>query len=135
LIDLHLTEDANMDTVRGAVRAGDQVQSALADRIRQTIQSAVDAVLDGDSVDGYALTTDVGLVADRVPGAPRERVEVALDFEGDDGVVAAIDNAVDPPDRARLADDLEQVVEEYLREHDLAGVIDLTVSVTPIEFR
>lgn len=135
MIDLHLTEDADMDTVRGVVRQnGAQVHSDLAQRVRQTVDRRARSALDGHDVGDYTLGVDVDVVADRVPGAPRERVTVSLDFEGDDGVVAAIDDAVSAPDRAQLADALEEMTQNYLHQHDLRGV-EVTVSVTPIQFR
>ena len=125
-----------METVRGVVRQnGSQVRSALAQRVRQTVEERAREAIDGHDVGEYSLAVDVDLVADRVPGAPRERVTVGLDFEGDDGVVAAIDDAVSAPDRAQLADALEEATLTYLQEHDLRGVVEVTVSVTPIQFR
>ncbi|MFB6248608.1 MAG: hypothetical protein ABEL97_08575 [Salinibacter sp.] len=135
-VDLHLTEDADMDTVRGVVRQnGARVHSDLAQRLRQTVEERARSTLDGHGVEDYDLGVNVDLVADRVPGAPRERVTVTLDFEGDDGVVAAIDDAVSPPDRARLADALEETTQNYLHQYDLRGAVEVTVSVTPIQFR
>lgn len=124
-----------METVRGVVRQnGAQVRSDLAQRVRQTVDEHARSALDGHDIGEYTVGVDVDVVADRVPGAPRERVSVTLDFEGDDGVVAAIDNAVSPPDRAQLADALEEMTLNYLHQHDLRGV-EVTVSVTPIQFR
>lgn len=125
-----------MDAVRGAVRQnGAQVQAGLARRVRQTVEERAHGALEGHSVGDYSVGVEVDLVADRVPGAPRERITVSLDFEGDDGVVAAIDNAVSAPDRAQLADALEETTQDYLHQHDLRGVVEVTVSVTPIQFR
>jgi hypothetical protein len=136
LIDLHLTEEADIDTVRGVVRQnGAQVRADLARRVRRTVEERARGALDGHDVGEYTLDVDVDLVADRVPGAPRERVTVTLDFEGPDGVVAAIDNAVSAPDRAQLADALEEATQNYLHQHDLRGAVEVTVSVTPIQFR
>ena len=136
MIDLHLTEDADIETVRGIVRQDDtQVQPALADRVRQTVEKGASQALDGHDIGSYTVSVDVDVVADRVPGAPRERVTVNLDFEGDDSVVAAVDDAVGAPDRANIADALEKTTKDLLRENDLDGAVEVTVSVTPIQFR
>jgi len=125
-----------MDTVRAAVRQnGARVNPDLAGRVQRTVQDGVTDVLDGGDVGDYAVSVDVDLVADRVPGAPRERVTIDLDLEGDDSVVAAIDDAVTAPDRARLADALEATTLDYLQQHELHEAVEVTVSVTPIQFR
>lgn len=125
-----------MDTVRGVVRRrGEQVSADLAQRVRQTVEARARGALDDHEVGEYTLDVDVDLVAGRVPGAPRERMTITLDFEGADGVVAAIDDAVSAPDRARMADALEEATQNYLHQHDLREVVEVTVSVTPIQFR
>jgi len=136
LIDLHLTEDADIDTVRGAVRRNDtQVSTDLAGRIERTVREKVADALDAYDVEGYSVSVDVDLVTDRVPGAPRERIPVTLDFEGENAVVAAIDDAVTAPDRAQLATALEETTLAFLQLHDLRTAVEVTVSVTPIQFR
>lgn len=135
MLDFHLTEDGDVETVRGAVRQNDRVDPDLAGRIRQTVEQNAEKALDGHDLEGYELAANVELVTGRVPGAPRERITISLDFEGDDDVVAEIDEAVGAPDRARIADDLEETAVEYLREHNLAEVVEVTISVTPIQFR
>lgn len=134
-IDMHLTEDADLESVRGAVRQNGRVQADLAGRVQRTIEEKAAEALEGRSLGDYTLSTEVELVDDRVPGAPRERLTVALDFEGDDPVIAAVDDAVTPPDRAKVADAVERIVVDYLAEYDLSGAVDVIVSVTPIEFR
>ena len=125
-----------MDSVRAAVRQnGARVNPDLAGRVQRTVQDGVTDVLDGGDGGDYAVSVDVDLVADRVPGAPRERVTIDLDLEGDDSVVAAIDDAVTAPDRARLADALEATTLDYLKQHELHEAVEVTVSVTPIQFR
>lgn len=136
MIDFHLTEDADIETVRGAVRQSDsEVDATFADSVRRIVEEQVTGALEGHEVGTYTLSLGVNLVADRVPGAPRERVTVTLDFEGEDTVVAAVDDVVAPPDQARIADALESNAVDFLREHKLDTVVDVTVSVTPIEFR
>lgn len=134
-IDLHLTEDADLESVRGAVRQNGRVKADLAGRVQRIVEEKAAQALDGSQVGDYTLSTEVELVDERVPGAPRERVTVALDFEGEDSVIAAVDEAVTPPDRAKVADAVEQTVVDYLGEHNLSGVLDVIVSVTPIQFR
>jgi len=136
LIDLHLTEDTDIDTVRGAVRRREtDVSTDLAGRVERTVRAVLgDAFADSD-VGDYAVTVDVDLVTGRVPGAPRERVTVTLDFEGGKTVVAAIDDAVTAPDRAQVADALEETTLDFLQQHDLRDDVEVTVSVPPIQFR
>lgn len=134
MIDFHVTEDGDVETVRGSVRQGSGVAPALAGRIRDVVEEGSRSVLDGVAEDA-GLSVDVALVTDRVPGAPRERVTVTLDFEGDDAVVAAVDDAVSPPDRARIANALEETTAEFLEQRGLVEAVEPTVSITPIEFR
>jgi hypothetical protein len=136
LIDLHLTEETDIDTVRSAVRRnGTHVSTDLAGRVERTIQEEMTDALESRDVGDYTVSVDVDLVTGRVPGAPRERITVTLDFEGENGVVAAIDDAVGAPDRAQLADALEETTLDFLQQHDLRDDVEVTVSVTPIQFR
>jgi hypothetical protein len=135
-IDLHITEDADIETVRGITRQSpENVHRDFADRIRGTVERQATTAIDGDDVGDVSISVDVELVSDRVPGAPRERVTATLDFEGDDSTLAAVDNAVGAPDRAQIADEVESTVQAYLEENDLLNGVDVTVSVTPIQFR
>ncbi|PSQ95781.1 MAG: hypothetical protein BRD55_09120 [Bacteroidetes bacterium SW_9_63_38] len=135
MLDLHLTEDGDVETVRGAVRQNERVDPDLANRIRETVEGNAAEALTREDLEGYTLSAGVELVTGRVPGAPRERITITLDFEGEDSVVAAVDDAVSAPDRARIADELETTAYTYLQEHNLDDVVDVTVSVTPIQFR
>ena len=134
-IDLHLTEDADLDSVRGATRDNERVHPTVAERVRHTVRQQADAALNGADLGSYTLSVHVAVEQDRVPGAPRERISVSMDVEGDDAVVAAVDDAITPPDRARMADALEEEMLSYLQEYDLASVVEVIVSVTPIQFR
>jgi hypothetical protein len=134
-IDFHLTEDGDVETVREAVRQGTAVAPALASQIRETVRETAQSAFDGAVGDQADLSVDVALVTERVPGAPRERIQVTMDFEGDDSALAAVDDAVSPPDRARLADALEATTAAFLEDEHLHRAVELTVSVTPIEFR
>lgn len=134
-IDLHLTEDADLESVRGATRQSERVHPDVARRVQRIVETKAAEALDGEDLGDYSVSVDVDIVQERVPGAPRERVAVSLDFEGDDSVVAAVDDAVSPPDRAQIADALEADMVEYLEEYDLADAVEVIVSVTPIQFR
>lgn len=134
-IDLHLTEDADLESVRGATRQSERAHPDIADRVQRIVQSKVAEALEGTDLGDFSVSVDVDVVKERVPGAPRERVSVSLDFEGDDSVVAAVDDAISPPDRAQIADALENDMLEYLEQYDLADVVEVIVSVTPIQFR
>jgi hypothetical protein len=74
-------------------------------------------------------------VSGRVPGAPRERLTATLDFEGEESVLAALDDAITAPDRAQIADEVEATAEVYLQDHALDDAVAVTVSITPIQFR
>lgn len=134
-IDLHLTEDADLDSVRGATRQSERVHPTIAERVRQTVRPLAEEALNGADLGSHTLTVDVSVEQDRVPGAPRERISILMDVEGEDGVVANVDDAITPPVRARLADALEEEMLSYLEEYDLASVVEVIVSVTPIQFR
>jgi len=134
-VDVHTTENVDIDSVRGAVRSGDRVDPALADAIRQAIDRTVRRVLDEKGIKGASLDLEVRLVDDRVPGVPRERVLVRLDVEGDDEVLAAVDENLSPPERARLANAVEETVLNYLDDHDLRRPTQTIVRVTPVQFR
>jgi hypothetical protein len=135
MIDFHLTENGDLETVRGAVRQGERAHPVLVDRVQRVVEQQAHEALAEQETGDYQLSTSVELVAGRVPGAPRERLTAALDFEGEEPVLASIDDAVTAPDRARIADELEAAAKEYLRENDLTDAVDVTVSVTPIQFR
>jgi len=136
LIDFHITENTDIDTVRGVVRHNEtQVSTDLAGRIERTVRDVATESLDGADVGDHSVSIDLELVTGRVPGAPRERISVTLDFEGENSVVAAIDDAVTPPDRARLADALEEATLNVLHQHNLRDDVEVMVSVTPIQFR
>lgn len=134
-IDLHLTEDADLESVRGATRQSERVHPEVAGRVQRIVETKAAEALDGEDLGDYSVSVDVDIVQERVPGAPRERVSVSLDFEGDDSVVAGVDDAISPPDRAQIADALEADMVDYLEEYDLADAVEVIVSVTPIQFR
>jgi hypothetical protein len=135
MLDFHVTEDGDVETVRGAVRENERVAPNLASRIRETVERNASDALTGQDLDGYSLSANVDLVTGRVPGAPRERITIELNFEGEESVLAAVDDAVSAPDRARIADELEETAETYLAQHNLDDVVEVTVSITPIQFR
>ena len=134
-IDLHIVGDVELDTVRGLVQENGRLRPGLAGDLQGAIEEAARRVLDGAGMDNYTLTIDLRLVQDRVPGAPRQRVEAELNIEGDRSALAAADNALSAPERARIADAAEAQLNDRLWEQDLTDVVDATVIVTPVEFR
>jgi hypothetical protein len=77
----------------------------------------------------------LSLVEETVPGAPRQRINAQLDVEGDQSLLAAVDDAVNTPERARMADAAEDRLKSRLEEQGLTDVVGTTVIVTPVEFR
>lgn len=134
-IDLHITEDADRESVRGVVRNNERVIPELATTVHDALEQESTTVLEESGVDNYDIQVDLGVVTDRVPGAPRERLTAELDVEGDESVVASVDEAVSTPERAQLANAVEAEVQDYLARHDLGGKVGVTISVTPIQFR
>lgn len=134
-IDLHITEDADRETVRGVVRNDERVIPELASTLHDALEEESTTVLEENGVENYDIQVDLSVVTDRVPGAPRERLTATLDVEGDQSVVASVDEAVSTPERAQVANAVEAEVQEYLARHDLSGKVGVTISVTPIQFR
>lgn len=134
-IDLHITEDVDRETVRGVVRNDERVIPELASTVHDALEEESTTVLEENGVENYDIQVDLSVVTDRVPGAPRERLTATLDVEGDQSVVASVDEAVSTPERAQVANAVEAEVQEYLARHDLAGKVGVTISVTPIQFR
>ena len=134
-VDFHITEDTDLDTVQAVVRENQRVSADLAQRLRRTVETNATDALEANDLEDYELSLDVDLVTGRLPGAPRERITAALDVDGESSVLAAVDEAISTPQRAEIADAVEAVVLGYLGEHDLAGGVEIIVSVTPIQFR
>lgn len=134
-VDLHVTEDADLDSVHAVVRENERVHPELARIIREAVESKAQPPLEAQSVGGHDLSIEVGLVTGRVPGAPRERITAELDVEGESEVVAAVNDAITAPQRAHIADAVEAEVVSYLSGNGLANGVDVIVSVTPVEFR
>lgn len=134
-VDLHITGDAEVDAIHGAVRHDSQIHPKLAEDIHRAIERQVTLALQKHEITDYDLSINFELAKGRVPGATQERIQAFLDAEGDNAVVSSVDEAVGTPERARIAGAVEEVVEEYLGQHGLTGEIRVTVSVTPIEFR
>ena len=134
-IDLHVTEDADLDSLQALVRHNERVHPELAQTVRQAVETNAQEPLEEADVGAYDLSVNVELVTGRLPGAPRERVTADLDVEGEDAVVAAVDDAISAPERADIADAVEASVLAYLAENGLSSGADLIVSVTPIQFR
>jgi len=134
-IDLHVTEDADLESLQALVRHNERVHPDLAETIRESVEPNARGPLEETGVQGYDLSVNVELVTERQPGAPRERVSVTLDVEGEDAVVAAVDDAISAPERADIADEVEASVLSYLADNGFSNGADLIVSVTPIQFR
>lgn len=134
-IDLYRTAEIGVDAVQAAVRQGRAVDPQLAAPIRRSIEGTATDILEAEGINGYDLSLDLEVVEGRVPGAPRERISGQLDVEGEESVLAVVDDAIGAHERARMADAAEAVVQEHLAEHDLADNVDVIVSVTPVEFR
>jgi hypothetical protein len=134
-VDLHVTEDTDLDSLQAAVRQNKRVHPDLAQRIRQSIEKHTTAALKDGDIAEYDLSLAEELATGRLPGAPRERITVDLDVTGDKAVVAAVDDAVAAPERAQIADAVEAVMAAHLADHGLSGGADIIVSVTPIQFR
>lgn len=134
-IDVHTTEDVDIDSIRSAVRSGDQVDPALAESVRRAVDRTVRQIMEENDLSGFDLDVDVDLVDGRVPGAPRERVATRLDVDGEDELLAAVGDTLSPPQRARIADAVEGEALEFLDRHDLKEPTQIIVRVTPVQFR
>ena len=134
-IDLHIVGDVELDTIRGLVQENGRLRPALAGDLQQSIEDATRDILDGAGISGCSVTVDLSLAEGRVPGAPRERIDARLNVEGDQSTLAAVDDAVGTPERARIADAAEKHLDTRLHERDLTDVVGTTVIVTPVEFR
>ncbi len=134
-IDLHVTEDADLDSLQALVRENSRAHPEMAQAVRRAVEANAREALEGAEVESYDLSVSVELVTGRLPGAPRERVSVDLDVEGENAVVAAADDAISTPEQADIADAVEAGVLAYLGENGLAGGVELIVSVTPLQFR
>jgi len=134
-LDLHIVGDVELDTIRGLVQENGRLRPQLAEDLQRAIEDATKDILDQAGITECSLTIDLGLAEGRVPGAPRERIEARLDVEGDRSVLAAVDDAVGTPERARIADAAEEHLDTRLDERGLTDVVGTTVIVTPVEFR
>jgi len=134
-IDVHFTADTDADSVRGAMRENRNLDPKLGDAFRSMIDREMSTLFDENDIEGVVVTSDLELIDDRVAGAPRERVTGDITFEGEESALAAVNDAIDAPDRARLADESERVLREYLDRQQLDEEINVTVSVTPLEFK
>ena len=134
-IDLHIVGDVELDTIRGLVQENGRLRPALAGDLQQAIEDAARGILDEAGISNCSLTVDLSLVDERVPGAPRERIDARLNVEGDQSTLAAVDDAVGTPERAHIADAAEEHLDTRLDDRDLTDVVGTTVIVTPVEFR
>lgn len=135
MIDLHVTADTDVDTVRGAVQQRSRLRPQLAGDFQRVIEETATNVLREHGITDCTLTVEPELVRERVPGAPRERVHARLDVEGDDSVLASVDEAIGAPERAQIAKATETLLRDHLEEEGLRSVVETTVIVTPVQFR
>lgn len=135
MIDMHVTPDTDVDSIRGAVLENSRLQPGLAGDLQRAIEEATSEVLRENGITDCTLDVDLEFVNERVPGAPRERINAELNVEGDDSSLASVDGAVDAPERARVADAAENLLVEHLADKELADVVETTVIVTPVQFR
>ena len=133
-IDLHIVGNVELDTIRGLVQENGRLRPDLAGDLQRVIEDAAQNAL-GETAEGCTLTVELSLVQERVPGAPRQRVEARLNVEGERAALAAADEALGAPERARIAEAAEEQLNDRLRSRDLMDVVDATVIVTPVEFR
>lgn len=134
-LDLHIIGDVDLETIRSLVQENGRLRPQLAGDLQRAIEGATQDILDQAGITGCSLTVDLSLAEERVPGAPRERIDARLDVEGDQSTLAAVDEAVGTPERARIADAAEEHLDVRLDERDLTDVVGTTVIVTPVEFR
>ena len=133
-IDLHIVGNVELDTIRGLVQENGRLRPDLAGDLQRVIEDAAQNAL-GEAAEGCTLTVELSLVQERVPGAPRQRVEARLNVEGERAALAAADEALGAPERARIAEAAEEQLNDRLRSRELMDVVDATVIVTPVEFR
>lgn len=97
-IDLHIIGDVQLDTIRAVVQENGRLRPRLAGDLQQAIEDTAHDILEEAGVSDCTLTVDLSLVDDRVPGAPRQRVDAQLSVEGDSSALAAVDEAVSAPE-------------------------------------
>lgn len=134
-IDIHFTADTDAASVRGAMRSNRNLHPDLEAELREMVDGRIGDVFQENDVEGVVSSIDLELIDDRVAGAPRERITGSLSVEGDESDLAAVTDAIDPPMRAGLADAAEELILEYLDRQNLQEDLNITVSVTPIEFQ
>jgi hypothetical protein len=134
-IDIHFTADTDADSVRGAMRSNRNLHPDLEAELRQMVDTRVADVFSDNDIENVVTSVDLELIDDRVPGAPRERITGSLTVEGDETDLAGVDDAIDPPARADLADAAEELIVDYLERQNLHEELNITVSVTPVEFQ
>ena len=134
-IDIHSNERVGIGSIRDVVRQQGQLHSTLAERVRETVRQSAAEALEDQDVNEVPLSPSVRLVNDRVPGVPRERIVVEVDMEGEKDTLVAVDSAFTMPTRAKIAEVVEEEVNEFLEASTLGGKVRVTVSVTPVEFR
>lgn len=134
MIDMHPTPDADVESVRGVVQENGRVDPTLAGELQRRIEETASDIFEARDLTDCSLSVELEFVKDRVPGAPRERINARLNVEAEEDQVSTISTAVGPPARSRIADVAEESVLQHLEEGGLARVVDTTVIVTPVQF-
>lgn len=134
-IDLHIVGDVELDTIRGIVQNNGRLRPPLAEDLREAIEETTGDIIEETGAEDCTLSVDLSLVEDTVPGAPRQRVDARLDVEGDQSALAAVEDALGTPQRARISDAAEACLDERLQERGLTEVVGRNVIVPPVQFR
>lgn len=134
-IDLHIVGDVELDTIRSIVQNNGRLRPELAEDLRRAIEETTREIIEDAGATECTLSVDLSLVEDTVPGAPRQRVDARLDVEGDRSALAAVDDALGTPERARISDAAEECLDDRLEERDLTEVVGRSVIVPPVQFR
>jgi len=134
-IDLHIIGDVELDTIRGIVQNNGRLRPDLAEDLRHAIEETTRDLIEDAGAAGCTVSVDLSLVEDRVPGAPRQRVDARLDVEGEQSTLAVVEKVLDTPERARISDAAEECLDARLQERNLAEVVGRNVIVPPVQFR
>jgi hypothetical protein len=134
-IDLHIIGDVELDTIRGIVQNNGRLRPDLAEDLRHAIEETTRDLIEDAGAAGCTVSVDLSLVEDRVPGAPRQRVDARLDVEGEQSTLAVVEKALDTPERARISDAAEECLDARLQERNLTEVVGRNVIVPPVQFR
>ena len=134
-IDIHFTADTDAGSVRGAMRQNRNIHPQVADELKRMVDQRTAEFFREKDVAEVVASIDFELIDDRVPGAPRERIIGEFSVEGDESNLAGVADAIGPPARADIADAAEELIIDYIHRQNLDEDLNITVSMTPIEFK